>query len=172
MKKSRSACLWICCPLVIIGSVSCRVQSTTTAQPAATDQAQSPSPAVLETDGSTAQATAIDPSTPLILSVDFAERVASGGDPGLGSVQFSDSDGDVFSVQFTLLDGGCMDFEFFAFDPLDAMQSGNRFAGTFLFNQSCKKCPHSADDQILMRVQLYDRSGRESAPVDYAFICE
>ena len=172
MKKSRSACLWLCCLLVIIGCVSCRVQDTTTDQPAATDQAQTPSPAVLETDGSTAQATTVDPSTPLILSVDFAERVASGGDPGLGSVQFSDSDGDVFSVQFTLLDGGCMDFEFFAFDPLDAMQSGNQFAGIFQFQQSCKKCPDSAGDQILMRVQLYDRSGRESAPVDYAFICE
>lgn len=172
MNISRPDWLWMCCLLVLTAAVSCRVQNPTTVQLTATDQAQTHSATKRETDAFAPPASASDPSVPLIVSIDFPDRITSASEPGLGQVQFSDANGDVHSVQFTLLDGGCMDFEFFAFDPLNAMQSGNRFAGIFQFQQSCKKCTDSGGDQILMRVQLYDRSGRESAPVDYAFMCE
>jgi hypothetical protein len=110
-------------------------------------------------------------SRPVIHAIDFPGSIVSGGVYGLGSVRFTDPDGDIYSTQITLVEGGCMEFEYFAFNPMDSLQSGDRFGGTFQFRQSCTKCPDSGGDQIRMRVQLYDRGGHESEPADYVFHC-
>lgn len=115
---------------------------------------------------------ATNPSAPTISTITFPARIRSAGGYGLGEVKFTDADGDVHSAQFTLVDGGCMEFEYFALNPMDYLRSGDRFNGAFQFQQSCRKCVGSDGDLIRMRVQLYDRSGNESEAVDYHFTCE
>ena len=112
-----------------------------------------------------------DPAAPVITDVNFSETIQSGVAFGEGSVNFSDRDGDIHSAQFTLVEGGCMEFEYFAFDPMDAIQEGDLFSGEFQFRQACVKCADSESDVILMQVQLFDRQAHASEPAIYQFIC-
>lgn len=111
-------------------------------------------------------------SNPVIFSVTFPESILSGVEYGNGVVAFKDHEGDVHSAQFTLLEGGCMEFEYFAFDPMQAIQAGNRFDGIFQFRQMCQKCAGSEGDMLLMQVQLFDRESNASEPALYQFVCE
>lgn len=128
-----------------------------------------PTPAIITT--SQVGRTVRPPSTPQIINLDFPKFIPSGLDGEMGEVYFSDIEGDIHSVQFTLMEGGCMDFEYSAFDPMTALSSGDRFLGIFRFQQTCKICPDSEGDEIRMRVQLYDRAGNESNRRDYSFTC-
>lgn len=96
------------------------------------------------------------PQDPIIIAVQFPASIIDGGKTGIGEVRFSDPEGDIHSAQFTLVAGGCMDFEYFAYDPMQFLHSGDRFGGTFQFQQSCIKCADSEGDVIRMRIELYD----------------
>jgi len=109
---------------------------------------------------------------PKIIEVSFPDRIPSGKPYAMGKVEFIDLDGDIYTAQFTLIEGGCMDFEFLAFNPMESIIEGNAFSGTFGFQQSCLKCPDSSGDLLHMQIQLFDRSGHESAPAYYAFTCQ
>jgi hypothetical protein len=111
-------------------------------------------------------------SIPAIISVTFPEMILSDIEYGNGAVVFTDNDGDIHSAQFTLLEGGCMEFEYFAFDPMQAIQAGDRFDGVFQFRQMCQKCDGSEGDMLLMQVQLFDRASNASKPAFYQFICQ
>ena len=109
---------------------------------------------------------------PVIEDIDFPETVPSGSPGGLGTVRFSDSAGDIHSAQFTALESGCLDFEYFAFDPMTSLTSGDRFAGSFQFRQKCELCPENQQNTIRMLLQLFDREGNESSGTEYEFLCE
>jgi len=111
-------------------------------------------------------------SDPIITDIQFPAAILSGSGYATGIVTFRDREGDIHSAQFTLVEGGCMEFEYFAFDPMAFIQAGNRFVGEFQFQQSCKKCPGSEGDMLLMQVQLFDRAAHASEPVYYQFICQ
>lgn len=111
-------------------------------------------------------------SDPIIADIQFPAAILSAAEYANGIVTFRDREGDIHSAQFTLVEGGCMEFEYFAFDPMAFIQAGNRFAGEFQFQQSCKKCPGSEGDMLLMQVQLFDRAAHTSEPVYYQFICQ
>ncbi len=134
--------------------------------------APQPSPTImLATQTPTTQKDPRNSHAPEIEAIIFPAWIASNERYETGEVWFSDQDGDIYSAQFTLVAEGCMDLEYFAFNPMDFLGSGNQHEGVFRFLQSCRKCAGSAGDEIQMRVQLYDRDGNESAPADYSFIC-
>ena len=137
---------------------------------AATDLSPS-APPDIDTIPITGDVTATPNFSPIIKSVDFPKSIIWGKEGRIGTVQFSDEDGDIYAAQFTCIECGCMDFEYFAFDPISSLSSGDIYAGTFQFIQSCEKCPASSDYEIVMQVQLYDHAEHASQPIEYTFIC-
>lgn len=114
----------------------------------------------------------LNASKPDITNIQFPDSILSGSEYGNGIVTFQDPEGDIHSVQFTLVEGGCMEFEYFAFDPMAFISSGDRYLGKFQFQQTCIKCTESDGDVLMMQVQLFDRAAHASEPFFYAFTCQ
>ncbi len=119
---------------------------------------------------STATATRVPPTAtprsaaPVIVAVEFPSSIRADRSDAGGTIRFRDPDGDLNWATFDVV--RAVDFDGFAFNPLEFLVSGSAREGVFRFYVWTETV-----QQVTLRVTLRDAAGNSSAPVDFSFDC-
>ena len=101
---------------------------------------------------------------PEILSIEFPSTIPADGTPVDGTLHFKDLEADINWASFDVISG---DFSGFGFNPTDFIVEGGVEQGVSLFNMHC----NVVQEDVTMRVMLFDGAGNSSPPVSFSFSC-
>ena len=104
------------------------------------------------------------PSPPVIDAIDFVDSIPGDGNTYYGKLYFRDPDGDVNRITIDVVKAE--NFGGADYDPSDYIISGTEYLGIIQLYIWCE-----GQQEVTLRVTLYDTQGNKSNSVDFSFTC-
>lgn len=109
--------------------------------------------------------TAVPPSPPVIVTVEFLSTIIGDGQTNYGSLYFHDQNGDVNRLTLEVVSAD--NFGGADYDPSSYLIAGDAYSGVYQLYIWCE-----GQQDVTLRATLYDRSGLKSNSVNFSFTCE